>query len=189
VVTQVLAAGASDCERIRHGLFDQPEGALSALAYVAVGIWIATRFRWPAGAFGVLVAALEIGSIGYHGWNGRVVEVVHGLTNTAVIVAVIAYGLVRLRTGVRRRPAGYGIAIGALAVGLTMNLLGGTDGPLCAPRSIIQWHAFWHVATAVALGAWAWSALVDADRREVGWDGSRERPRSSPAPAKGSAGE
>lgn len=37
------------------------------------------------------------------------------------------------------------------AIGATAHVLGRTGGPLCAPDSILQPHAFWHLTTATTL--------------------------------------
>jgi len=160
-----LVTGASDCERIGDGFMAQPVSTVSALAYVAVGAWIVVRFqRRAARVFGLLVVLVGIGSIGFHGGDDDRVKFVHDLALPGVLLFIAGFELVHSRlAGVRfrieRRPAGYLVAAAAFAGGLTVRLLGETDGPLCAPGSVIQWHAVWHVATAVALGAWAWGAL------------------------------
>jgi hypothetical protein len=193
VVTQILATGASDCERIRDGLLEQPVNTLSGVAYLAVGVWIVLRFHRPlARVFGLFVVFVGIGSIGFHGWDDPGVNFVHDLAFPGALVFIAGFEFVHSRvTGgrfaIERRAAGYLVGVAAFAVGLTVRLLGQTDGPLCAPGSALQWHAVWHVATAVALGAWAWGAL--GEQEEVEWDGSTARQRSSPAPVRGSAAE
>jgi hypothetical protein len=190
VIAQLLAAGASDCEQVGRALFEQPANTVSGLAYVAVGAWIALRFGQPiARAFGVFVVLTGIGSIGYHGWDDGRVNLFHDLAFPCALLFIVVYELTHRRT--RRRAAGYWVAAGAFALGLVGRLVGGTDGPWCVPSSAFQWHAFWHVATAVALGAWAWGAFGGEPKtgEEKRWDGSRARSRSSPAPAKASGGE
>jgi hypothetical protein len=63
--------GESDCEEIRPGLVAQPVNALSSLAYVVGGVWVATRGvraeRPAAVAFGGLLGAVGVGSVLYHG--------------------------------------------------------------------------------------------------------------------------
>ena len=159
----LLGAGASDCELVGDGFLAQPVNSLSSLAYVAVGFWVAARCRGrSAVAVGALVASVGIGSVAFHGWDGRGVARLHELTIAAVFLCIAGFEIGRL--GRRRRVAGYGVGVAALGLGLIANLLGRTGAPLCAAGSLIQWHALWHVATAVALGAWAWGALGDADR-------------------------
>jgi hypothetical protein len=193
VLTQVLAAGASDCERIHDGFLDQPVGTVSALAYIVVGVWIASRFRRPAGrAFGLFAVFAGIGSIGFHGWDDPGVNFVHDLAFPGALVFIAGFELVHsgVISGrrIQRRGAGYLVGVAAFTVGLIVRLLGQTDGPLCAPGSLLQWHAAWHIATAVALGAWAWAALAQGEQgEEMGWGDSTARPRSSPAPARESA--
>ena len=42
-----MALGAGDCERLGDGLIAQPVNTASALAYVAVGAWLAGRGLRP----------------------------------------------------------------------------------------------------------------------------------------------
>ena len=186
MITQLLAAGASDCERISDGFLEQPVNTISGLAYVAVGIWIVARFRRPvARCFGLVVVFVGAGSVGYHGWDDANVNFFHDLAFPSTLVFIAVLEVMRSRLGFHRRAAGYWVGASAFALGLAGRLLGGTAGPWCAPGSVIQWHAFWHVATAIALGAWAWGAFGE----EVRWDGSTARRQSSPVPAKASGGE
>jgi hypothetical protein len=182
-VTLVLATGGSDCERISEALLAQPVNTLSSFAYVAVGAWIALRAGGAAGRiFGGLVALTGVGSIAYHGWDGPGVGLAHDLTIVAVAVFIVGFEVTHRRA--KRRAAGYVVAAAALAVGLAANLLGRTGAPLCAPESVVQWHAFWHVATAVALGAWAWAAVHAQEGEGARWEGSTAELRSSPGPAR-----
>jgi hypothetical protein len=158
-VRALLATGGSDCERVTENLLAQPVNTVSSLAYVAVGAWVALRASGAAGRiFGVLVALTGVGSIAYHGWDGDGVGIAHDLSIVAVAVFILGFEATHARS--HRRAAGYVVAITALAIGVAANLLGRTGAPLCVPGSVVQWHALWHVATAVALGAWAWGALL-----------------------------
>ncbi len=74
---------------------------------------------------------------------------VHG--TLAVAVAVVELRRRRQRTG--PAPVADRIAVAALAVGVAFFVLGRTGGPLCTPSSVVQPHAGWHVATAVAAAA------------------------------------
>lgn len=189
----LLATGASDCERIRDGFVAQPASTLSALAYVAVGIWIVVRFRQRvARVFGLLVVVVGVGSVGYHGWDDGRVEFVHDAAFSGALLFIAGFELVHSRLAggrfpIERRSVGYWVGTGAFAIGLTVNLLGRTDTPLCAPGSAIQWHAVWHVATAAALGAWAWGALgqkvrdFDQTRRTYGGDAVQSHGADVPA--------
>jgi hypothetical protein len=183
-----LATGASDCEQLSEGLLAQPVNTLSSFAYVFAGAWIA--FRAPGGigrVFGGLVALTGLGSVAYHGWDGRAVGLAHDLTIVAVGVFIAGFEIAHVRRP--RRLGGYAVAAGALAIGLVANVLGRTGAPLCAPGSALQWHAMWHVATAFALAAWAWAALLgEKPEGERPWDDSTGRSRSSPVPARESVG-
>ena len=86
------------------------------------------------------------------------------LVHGTLAVAVTVVELRRRRQ--RRGPATAAdrMAVAALAVGVALFLLGRTGGPLCAPSSVVQPHAGWHVATAVAAAA----ALVSPHSRRGG---------------------
>ena len=56
----------------------------------------------------------------------------------------------------------YGAALVLFAGALVADLLGRTGGPTCAPGSLFQFHALWHVLSAAALGAYF---LATADPR------------------------
>ena len=93
----------------------------------------------------------------------RSVATVHGAL--AGIVAIRTWRTLR-RSGAT--PAAH-VTLAALAVGLVLFAVGRSGGPLCEPRSLVQPHAGWHVATAVAA-----AGLVTID--------VRARPRHPTAP-------
>jgi hypothetical protein len=86
----------------------------------------------------------------------------NGVTAALAVLAAVAevavHRIGKVRITVSDRVA-YGIAAAALALAGAAQLLGRTDAPLCAPDSLSQGHAFWHVLTAVALGAWSVPSL------------------------------
>jgi len=204
--------GASDCEEIRTGPIAQPANALSSLAYVAGGGWVATRGaragRPGAVAFGAVLGAVGVGSVLYHGPCPPGAQQAHDsslaaalglvvLHNTAVAVRrekpvlgvvqlaaaavaavpvlassrftnpdVAVLGLAAAATEVllvRRyraaRPSA-GAAAVTLGLGVLVNVMSRTGGPLCRPKSLLQGHAAWHLLSAAALAAWARGALL-----------------------------
>jgi hypothetical protein len=90
-----MALGAGDCERLHDGLIAQPVNTASALAYVAVGAWLAGRGlrpgpgRGPLLAFGLAVGLAGIGSADYHGTGSPAARLLHdgGLYAVAGFVA------------------------------------------------------------------------------------------------------
>lgn len=56
-----------------------------------------------------------------------------------------------------------GLAAGALLVAVAgvLYVAGRTGGPLCEPGAVLQWHAVWHVLTAVALALYARTAFPE----------------------------
>ena len=82
----------------------------------------------------------------------------------SAVFAALALGTELMAAGrryaFRRARQAYAVMIGALALGVTFNILGRTDGPLCTADSPLQGHAVWHVCIAVALGAWGVAAFT-----------------------------
>jgi hypothetical protein len=66
------------------------------------------------------------------------------------VSVVVQVGAVAFALGVDGRWVPPPLAVAALATGLALYVLGRTNGPLCSPSSLVQLHAGWHVATAVA---------------------------------------
>jgi hypothetical protein len=173
-----MPLGAGDCERLHDGLIAQPVNTASALAYVAVGAWLAGRgLRGDAGglpgrsqgrivAFGLAVAAAGVGSVDYHGPSSPAARWVHD-GGLYAVVGYVAWTELTRRVGGARMPAGrrrpYRLALAAAAIGAACWWAGRSASPLCDPDSLLQPHAAWHVLGAAALGAWAWAAL-EADR-------------------------
>jgi hypothetical protein len=156
--------GASDCEALREGMIAQPAATISSLAFVGAAAWLAARLpqdpreRRQALGYAVLVAAVGLGSVAYHGPQPAGAKVAHDLPillagACAVLVPVSRRlrGSPALAAGGDRpaRLAGACAAIGAVSYGL-----GRTGSPLCSPDSLLQPHAAWHVAAAVAAAAW-----------------------------------
>jgi hypothetical protein len=111
-----VALGAGDCERLHHGLIAQPVNTASALAYVAVGAWLAGRgLRGGAAgrpgpdrrrvAFGLAVAAAGVGSVDFHGPGSPAARLLHDGGLYAVL-GFVAWHEVARRVGPWRRRAG-----------------------------------------------------------------------------------
>jgi hypothetical protein len=171
-----VALGAGDCERLHAGLIAQPVNTASALAYVAVGAWLAARGRrsGTAGrpgpdrrsvAFGLAVVAAGAGSVDYHGTGSPAARLLHD-GGLYALVGLVAWGEVARRVGrVGLTPRGrvaYRVALAAAAAGAACWWAGRTASPWCDPDSLLQPHAAWHLLGALALGGWA-LAVLDAD--------------------------
>jgi Ceramidase len=119
--------GASDCEHIGQGLLGQPVNTLSSLAYVAVGMLLLRRaFRRSApsvvlAVYAVIVVAIGLGSVAFHGPMPSWGRFVHDLPIAAVLALVIAYDVALVReTGVRSALGGFGALLGVCAVVLAI---------------------------------------------------------------------
>ena len=66
----------------------------------------------------------------------------------AAIAILATLARARARNRLRRRVA---LALALLALGAAIGTLSRAGGPLCAPESIWQGHAFWHVLASAAL--------------------------------------
>lgn len=141
----LLALGGSDCEALESGALGQPVNTVSSLAYAAAAGYVLRRGGPPAPA----LALVGVGSVLYHGPMPPGAGPVHDASLVAVPVAAVAVAS-RRRT-FPRPPAA---AVAALAAGGVVNRLTRTGAPLCAPDSLLQGRALWHVLTAVGAGLW-----------------------------------
>ena len=158
--------GGADCEQIGSGWLAQPVNALSSLAFVPAGAWVASRAgecrgwrRWEALGVGAALVANGVGSFAYHGPQPPWAEVAHDAPIVA-IVALLAANEVGRRarplptTAPERERRRYGrIALLTGAGALAAYALGRTGSPACRPESLFQWHAVWHGLAAVSLAA------------------------------------
>lgn len=142
-------------------LHDSSISALLLLVIaVQIGRWTGWTSRRLAMSWGGLAAGLSlIGAI----WPRLTDPLNAGLGFVAVMV-VIGSGL---RTDSRPSNDGStrGKLIGAIimAFGGGLMILSRTGGLLCAPDSVIQGHAIWHLAAAVGIGWYAVSVLLGPD--------------------------
>jgi hypothetical protein len=164
-----VALGAGDCERLHGGLVAQPVNTASALAYVAVGAWLAGRgVRQDRGgmvAFGLAVAAAGVGSVDYHGPGSPGARLLHD-GGLYAVAGFVAWREVARRVG-RARPtprgrAAYRAALALAAAGAACWWAGRTASPFCDPDSPLQPHAAWHLLGAAALACWATATLDPA---------------------------
>jgi hypothetical protein len=122
-VTTALALGGSDCEAWHPGLLHQPVNALSSLAYVLAGAWLATRpgdgaaDRMRGVVYGAAVAGTGLGSLLYHGpqWAGS--AFVHDAAVPAALLFIAVDDVALVRGWTRRREmAGYAAGLGAASL-------------------------------------------------------------------------
>lgn len=145
---------ASDCERIRPGLIAQPANAVSSLAFVAAGTWIAYRARSAGGAWwgavGAAATVAGVGSVAYHGPGGRLAKVVHdlGVDALAVLLPVAVAADVG---GAPRRTSPRTIALAVTAA--ASHVLTRTGAPLCDPDARVQGHAVFHLLAAAGIAS------------------------------------
>jgi hypothetical protein len=160
VLTTPAGFGHSDCERIVGGALAQPVLAVTSLAYVAAGVAVlswAVRVRAPlAGAAGVALVAVGVGSFAFHGPQPSWAKPAHDWP-IAAAVAVYAVGVAR--SGRRQRWSAWARPAGVLALGLAAYVAGRSGSPLCRPDSLWQYHGAWHVLSAAAAG---WAARLIA---------------------------
>jgi hypothetical protein len=166
-----MPLGAGDCERLHDGLIAQPVNTASALAYVAVGAWLATRALGPGVApdrrqlaLAAAMAAAGVGSVDYHGPGSPAARLLHD-GGLYAVVGYVAWHEVARRVGRVRLPPGrrvaYRVALAATAAGAACWWAGRTASPWCDPDSLLQPHAAWHLLGASALAAWGWAVLED----------------------------
>ena len=164
MVEMVVALAESDCERLRQGWLAQPANAISSLAYVAVGAWLlwhAVRDgvgRPPRLAAGSAMIGAGVGSVVYHGPQPGWASLAHDV-GVWSLAAVITVQNIR----VLARPITRGLALATwrstaplMAPALVVYVAGRAGSPLCHPSAALQFHAMWHVLSAVALGWLVW---------------------------------
>jgi drug/metabolite transporter (DMT)-like permease len=144
-------AATGDCERVRPGLIGQPVNTASSGAYLAAAAWVwfrrpPRRARWAAA-----LAAVGLGSIGYHGPGTRSGKALHDGALLALVPVVVGAA-----TRPNRRLA-TAAAIGASSAVLHAGTR--TGARACHPDSVWQGHGLWHVSSAVAI-----ALLADGDR-------------------------
>jgi hypothetical protein len=164
--------GRSDCEQIGTGWLAQPVNAVSSLAFVPAGVWVATQARGVRGwrraelaGLGSALVANGVGSFAYHGPQPAWAGPAHDGPIVAVVGLLVVNeagrraGPVPAPDAARARRAGR-VALLTGAAALVAYGLGRTGSPACRPASPFQWHAVWHGLGAVALAA-ACAARVD----------------------------
>ena len=86
-------------------------------------------------------------------------------TGLAIVLAIVAFGLVaapsewsqpnsQAAISTERRNA-LMLPIAVLAIGFGLYILSRTDMPLCAPESLLQGHAIWHLSVAAGVGLYS----------------------------------
>ncbi|HEU5157114.1 MAG TPA: hypothetical protein VFU43_08960 [Streptosporangiaceae bacterium] len=181
-----VALGAADCEAWRPGLLHQPVNALSSLAFVVAGVWVALRAaadhapdhapdhadradragRADRAAVAIYAGALignGAGSFLYHGpgWPGS--AFVHDAAVPAALLFIAVEDVALLRGWTdRRRLCAYALGLGAACTALTV-----------APAASVA-----VTAAAGALAGAAEAAVAIAARRGPGGPA-----REAPAPA------
>jgi peptidoglycan/LPS O-acetylase OafA/YrhL len=163
-MTQLLAdddrLGSSDCEAFHQGLIAQPSNALTSLAYVVAGAWVATRVaRLPradrtwAWAYAIVLVLVGLGSVDFHGTQSPVAKPLH---DGPIGILVLLGAMIAVRGWRRRRDPfpGWGprvgVALAVTAVGAPVAfVLGRTAAAGCDPSTYLQLHGLWHILTAV----------------------------------------
>lgn len=153
--------GSADCEAFAEGILAQPVNALTSAVYLAAAGVVLWHARDPAsrrvplmGAAGLL-ALIGLGSIDYHGLQTPVAQVGHDLPIAALLLwlgGTIGTRLITHRTVFPDATRGrWLLLIGAGALAPMTWLLGRSVAGTCAPTALWQWHAAWHLLSAMAL--------------------------------------
>jgi len=133
------------------GFFDMISMYLIASFLVAYGLQ--RRYQLKALPFAALFAAALTSCIWAHWQPYHVGFDFFGVTAFAVYLTV---GVLLELSNVRAKGASHQsrwvyLSLGALLFGVAVWLPSKTGAPLCAPRSLFQGHAVWHLANAAAL--------------------------------------
>ena len=229
----VAEIGDTDCEELGGGALVQPVNAITSFAYVVVGVVVAVvavrrdRQRAESFVFAVLLAAIGLGSVAFHGPQPTGARLMHDLPILLTALFMLVHDIRLLRPGLARwafpaaavaatvlaavsADAGVAatgaalVAVGAIEVvvyrrrlrpiapgrqrrwavaivvivvlGGASWLLGRTDSPVCDADGVFQFHGVWHVASALAFGAWWFLAIGGVDPDEIHRSESIETP-------------
>jgi hypothetical protein len=110
--------------------------------------WTMWAFGLALAVLGALLATVPSATYGVYGLAGAVAGLGEVVEVRRELPAARMEGIsaeLRARLG----------ALAALALGASAFFAGRTGGPLCDPPSLMQWHAVWHVAAAVAMVLYA----------------------------------
>ncbi len=175
---------AADCELIADGFLGQPANSISSLAFVVVGVVLLRRrpvLAWAAIAVGVGSALFHgpmpswakwahdvslAGLLVALAWERRPTRLAAAIGVLGVLFAVVpesavavtgALAVVTMAVLARTvKPTRWHVvALLLVSAGIVTTALSRTDGPLCAPDSVWQGHAAWHLLGAAGLWAWA----------------------------------
>jgi len=174
MVDVVVALAGSDCEQLRSGVFAQPVNALSSFAYVVTGVWLVWRSgragfdRRLLVAGGAAMVGVGLGSFGYHGPQPAGATLVHNGSVWWLVLVLITRTIALLADARRVAWAAWRSAAAWMVPALTAYVAGRTGSPLCDPAAVWQFHAVWHVLSAVGLGVAVSGCSVRADDRTAG---------------------
>ena len=91
----LAALGESDCELIHGGLLAQPVNALTSMAFVIVGVVVASRGREhrrsTAIGFAVLLVAVGLGSVAFHGPQPPGAQLLHDTSIHLLLAFVVLH--------------------------------------------------------------------------------------------------
>lgn len=125
---------------------------------------LSPRFRRPMAWFAGSVVVATALTIADQDLGG----VVTGLGVGAIAVLEFLIYRRRLRaTPTRRHGRAYLAIIGVTGLAAATYLLGRTDSPTCDPDALFQFHALWHVLSAIVFGLWWWLAYDGDDTSAV----------------------
>lgn len=104
--------GETDCEALDGGFLAQPVNALTSLAYVVAGLWVALSWRrqglprTAAAMFGVVLALVGLGSFAFHGPQFSGSRWLHDWAIAAALSFIAIYDVGRWRGWDSRRLVG-----------------------------------------------------------------------------------
>jgi heme A synthase len=119
--------GDSDCELIDAGDFlAQPVNSLTSLAYVAFGIWVISRCksrselgRFTPTVFGLLLVAVGIGSVAFHGPQPVGARFLHDFPIALALLFIVSVDLIRLGVLGERKAVRMSLAVAAIVALVT----------------------------------------------------------------------
>lgn len=143
----LVALGESDCELLHSGLFVQPVNALTSLAFVVVGLAVASCGRRDRAStaigFAALLVAVGLGSVAFHGPQLPGAQPLHDTSIHLLLAFVVLYRVGRRPAPVSLRALATVGAASVLVVAAFPGFAAALTALLAAMAVLVEvrWHA------------------------------------------------
>lgn len=143
----LLALGESDCELLHGGLLVQPVNTVTSLAFIIVGVVVASRRREDRSStaigFAALLVAVGLGSVAFHGPQLPGAQLLHDTSIHLLLGFVVLQRVAADRGPVSLRALATVGAASVLVVAAVPEFTAALTGLLAATAVLVEmrWHA------------------------------------------------